>query len=433
MASSSYKVKPADLFGRLGQGIGQGFNEQFPKDVERGRMAQHLENLGKQENLTPLQQLTGTLTAPGITPQGIQSVGNLLERQSIAQALGQGQGQGNAAPPLVNPNQLMNDQTSGKAPSITSRKALEATLKPYIPLSQKDRIAAAQERYPDLYKRDYEKALGLIDKEESIKEAQSNALQGQRQNELGVQNTIEKELGKQKGRFAGDIPSRTYNNLENKAINAVLPVDEGGEDLTEREAAQKYGDQLDDAARDYDAVKQIGNYGFLWSGRDKILRQLKDVRDGFKERDDLENLADSYISETGLSPRKAYYLAFDPADTPKVNNILKSLPVIPKIKLAPGGSMTAGSLPPKNKAELQGKAFKELSENLGDASILAIGEELRNKGYDEDKWFDYVSNKKDKLHLNATQKRELSKDRGIFPTLNDIFLFFGIGKPKMVE
>jgi hypothetical protein len=80
-------IKNADLFGRIGSGIGQGLAEQFPKEMERGRLASGLKNFEQEHaNLNPMQQLARLSAIPGITPQMIQSFSELAKHQNQGNA-----------------------------------------------------------------------------------------------------------------------------------------------------------------------------------------------------------------------------------------------------------------------------------------------------------------------------------------------------------
>jgi hypothetical protein len=82
-------------FGRLGKGIGQGLSEQIPKEIDRYRLSEGLQNLEKDAaNLTPLQQYTRLAAIPGITPSMIQALPEILKNQSTRQAYAKKYGAG---------------------------------------------------------------------------------------------------------------------------------------------------------------------------------------------------------------------------------------------------------------------------------------------------------------------------------------------------
>jgi len=88
----SQKIKQANIFGRLGTGIGQGIAEQAPKEAERYRMQQGLQQLEKESaNLSPTQQYTRALGVPGLIdrPQALQSYADLLRQSGMRGAFKQ--------------------------------------------------------------------------------------------------------------------------------------------------------------------------------------------------------------------------------------------------------------------------------------------------------------------------------------------------------
>ena len=87
----SYQVKPGSLAGRLGSGIGKGLAEQLPQEMERGRLAQGLQQFSKKYPQSPLiQQYANLLSIPGVkeSPQLLQTFGELarLDRRQQAYA-----------------------------------------------------------------------------------------------------------------------------------------------------------------------------------------------------------------------------------------------------------------------------------------------------------------------------------------------------------
>ena len=106
--ASSYKVKPANIFGRIGSGIGKGLAEQLPKEIERGRLASGLKNLG-QAGGSQYEQIAGLLGTPGVTPEIAGAILPYLQqhlaRQEAQKRLGGEQGN------IPQQNQLMPQQS----------------------------------------------------------------------------------------------------------------------------------------------------------------------------------------------------------------------------------------------------------------------------------------------------------------------------------
>src|ERR1700690_3118350 len=81
------QIKQANIFGRIGSGIGKGLSEQLPKEIERNRLAAGLKELGERKDLTPFQAFSAAPSLPGSTPQIQQTSGNLLMQQAYLNGL----------------------------------------------------------------------------------------------------------------------------------------------------------------------------------------------------------------------------------------------------------------------------------------------------------------------------------------------------------
>ena len=194
----------------LGQGLGQGFSEQFPREMERARLSKGLQQFAFQSGqMTPLEQLSYISTIPGITPQMIQSFGELAKQQAQAGAISRGippkggrpgipQPQGEPSPTggpeattskFPFPEGYKPQPKLEKAPTVATPAGTQATIQNYIPptLSQiYDRAGQLYETNPALYKNDPNLAVEAAYKEAQLEEAQINALKGQRQGQRDV-------------------------------------------------------------------------------------------------------------------------------------------------------------------------------------------------------------------------------------------------------
>lgn len=443
----SYSVKQGNIFGRIGSGIGQGLADQIPKEIERNRLSQGLQALETQgSNLSPFQQFSRLSAIPGITPQMIQSGAELLKQGGVRNALVQGSSpQGGQSTPSQQDfknaqfnaaqNQGQNQEGSPESQSLTTRTPLEATLNPYIPKSLpeiQNRAGQLLQQSPGLYPNPQD-ALQAAIQEDAQNQAVNAALQGQRTNEQGIQDRLAAELKNRQETLGAKIPGNVEAELLDKATNSVKPKNQGGEGLTEREAAQKYGKQMDEISRQYQDLYSVGNWSILNRSPQDNKRNLKAIRDKFKERNDLENLADQYITQNGLSPSKAYYLAYPVSDSKSLNNAMVKLPALKKDIVTTSG--TPIRQVPK---DVQQQKSLEASERIGklmdqNSSPLSIAEEFQAKGYDPEVWLNYVQKNRKNLNLTERQARELDKPRNIIPTLNDLWLFSLSGLDKLVE
>lgn len=90
--SGSFKVSQGSTAGRFGSGLGQGLGEALPKEIAQQRLSSGLKNFAQNAgNLSPLQAATQLFSIPGVTPQMVQVLPELLKRQQYAQAMSQQQ------------------------------------------------------------------------------------------------------------------------------------------------------------------------------------------------------------------------------------------------------------------------------------------------------------------------------------------------------
>lgn len=421
-----------NAFGRLGKGIGQGLSEQLPKEIERTRLASGLKNLEQEKNLDPMQFLTRAISIPGITPQAIESLGKLAQQRMKAQGLknfGAGEERPARFPEFAqaSPNARTEE---GLAPSITTRTPIEATLNPYIPKSFKEIQQRAAEMYnidPGFFQHDPNQAIQAATQEDAQEQSINQALQGQRTNEQNVQSTVTSALRDQFDKLGAKVPSNTYSDIENEAINAVKSVKDGGRGLTEQEAMKEYGTKLDKISRDYASLDALGKYTLMGKKPSETAKAIKSLQHKFAERNDLENFANELTARNGLSPSLAFNLAYPLSMDKSLDNEYQSLP-----------SLNTKSYKYKSPQEIKEASriqTKKIAPSLADklnsvASPLSIAHELQRKGYDPVAWLDYLRDHREKLDLTERQARELDKATSFVPPLNDIWLetFGGMGK-----
>ena len=75
-----------NIAGRIGKGFAQGLAEQLPKEVKQGRMSYALEELKKNNNLTPLDQAQKLLRG-GFSPEDLQQFLPLIQQAQERRAL----------------------------------------------------------------------------------------------------------------------------------------------------------------------------------------------------------------------------------------------------------------------------------------------------------------------------------------------------------
>lgn len=412
------------ISGRIGEGFAKGLAEQVPKEIDRYRLSKGLQDLGEEKGLSPYQRFAKLSSIPGVTPQMIQSGSELLKQEGVSNALrSMADKEKETLPPAIsNPFKKEGQTVEKKNPSLTTHQGVQSKVNSFIPKTFeqiRERAGELMNENPALYGNDPDKAIAAATQEEFQNEKINLAEQTRNSNRQSVMDNVESSLRKQSNDLKVDVPPLVYSDIEDKAINSVKPIEEGGEGLTEQQAKKKYGKELDEVSRDYSSVDALGNWGMVASKPGDTKRTIKNLQKKFKDRKELENFADTLIGKNGISPSKAWYLADPVSDHKELNNIVAKLPEI----------MNTRSEDPTFETN---KIAPKLFEKLGEGSPLAVAEELKSRGYDPDAWLDYVSKHKHKLKT-ASQERQLDKPRNFFDTLNDNWLFYFSGLDNLVE
>lgn len=418
------------MFGYIGKGLAQGLVDTVPKEVERYRMGQHLENLGKQENLSPFQRYSGLLTTPGITPQGIQSGERLLSNEARANALNQQ----NAPKPSPSPfpqNQEARKTPASNIPSLTEEENFAKAQESYIPPTIEDRDAMAGDAYnqnPAFFNNDPQKAIEWADQKIAQEEKIATANQARHANLDAIQTKVVDRLGKQYERLGANVPSELYSKIEDEAIQATKPRAKGGKGMTEQQAMKEHGKKLDEASQAFDRMKTWGTWGITDKSANEVLRAMKSTQEEMEKLGATDLYAQQMQADNQTSPKFSYAIAQPVNKIPMLNNFIKGLPEIPTNEGIPGGKGIASQ---KRSIE----TTKEIAPILGEflkrnenASPLAIGYEIEKKGYDLGTWLNWAAENESKLNLRAKQAAQLKIPQNQIGTMADYWLqsFSGI-------
>jgi len=450
VASGSYTVKNANAWGRIGEQVGKGLAESIPREVERSRLSSGLNQFSNESaNLNPVQQLAQLSAIPGVTPQMLQTFGELARQQSRAnafqgqpggqqggfqgeqrggqpQSMGQQQQQQQQMP--VSPFPQFQSAPSQPSPSITREEPLARAQQGYIPPAQQERYQEAERRFtqrPAFYNNDPAQAISEVDREVAIEDQRQQAFERLETKLTGLQ---EKAVGALRGRQAAlsaqGVPENVYSKIEDQFIQDTKAKSEGGRGSPIEQAAKKYGQQLDDIARDYGSVGTIGSWGLTDTSAKKAQQTIKSLQKRFAERGDTENFADQLIAKSGLSPSTAYAMAQPVRDNKELNLAMSKIPFVQRTVQHAGRNPSRGS---NEKIEdIQRKTLeisKILSKSLGKTgSPLAVAYELQKKGYDPQIWLDYLTEHADELDLPPSQQRQLAKPDSLTGTWGDWWL-----------
>lgn len=419
-------IKQGNIFGRIGTGIGKGLAEQLPKEIERGRLASGLKELGEQKGLTPFQQFSGLASVPGVTPQMIQSGSDLLRQQAIINSVNEKNASG--TPPQT-------QQSSPKMPGLspaTTTQSTEAALNPYIPPSGPEQESMARQLMasePQVY-RDIDSARAAISNQVAANTQQSNAKLAKRELEESVQGRAEQKLRDEIGTVGAQIPGTILSSLQQEAVDDVRTGK-----LSPDKAKVEYGKKADAISKDFANIRSWGGLGLIMNDPKSLIQSMGVLQTNAKKGGYQKQAADALIAENGVSPQFAYANMYPVSDIKPLAEELKSLPNIqPRAEKVIGSPGLAGigiSRPKNSNAQaLTLDISPRLAKSMGlEGSPLSISYELDKKGYDSDVWKQYLIDNQDQLNLSSHQKDELQKPKpSFFGWLNDWWLkaFSGI-------
>lgn len=425
-------IKNANIFGRLGSGIGQGLADQIPKEVERSRLSSGLQAFEQEHGtLNPIQQLARLSSIPGITPQMIQSFSDLARQQGMAKSLEKSNtpeqnpyaqnffgGQSPAASPQ-----------ESQVPSITSGGLVSQNQKGYIQPTTAERDAMGAQVFtanPARFQNDPNKALAYVDKEVEIQKDRDLERQKLAERQQGIQDNVVSRLKQQSGNLGVQIPSNIYSAIEDEAIRSVLPTDQGGGGRSEQQAIKEYGKKLDEVSRDYKDLDAMSGAALIGNKSGESLRSINSLQKRFKSRNDTENFADILMSKNNISPMMSYAIADKVSDFPDLNKAINRIPVRKDINESLGLTRFGVTLPLFTDYQAKEKT-REISPGLmkamgQDGSPLAVAYELEKKGYDPQEWLNYLNEHEKEWNPTVKQLRQTSKPQPLVRGLSDYWM-----------
>lgn len=426
------EIPQANIFGRIGSGIGKGLAEQLPKEIERSRMSSGLQELSKKKGLSPLQTFSEAVSIPGVAdrPQLQQTLGDLLRQQSIIDSIREGRNP--RRPPS---NEIESNKSQHPRSTITSAESTEAKLRPYIPLSGEEREAKADELLvsdPQRY-RTIDEARSYVDRVESGNEHQSNSKinkanleqETQQRNETGINEAIQKA--------ASNVPESIRFKLVNDSASKIL-TGEVSVEAARNEAAQ----EAINIAKNLADIQAFGGIGLLAKSAKNSITSFKSIKERAKEGGYRREAAEEMIASGVAGPQVSYAQMYPVKEVKTLNDQLKALPDISpryqKIQGAPGFAGQVSRPDNLTQGEVT-RITRDMAPSLAKAmgaegSPQATAYELEKKGYDSNAFLDWLSENQEKLEfLTNGQKSELSKTQpGFFGKMNDFFFrsFTGI-------
>ena len=347
----SYEVRQPSVSAAVGAGLGSGLSEQIPREVERYRLSSGLSRFADEsKDLDPMQAMARLSAIPGITPQMIQTAGELLKRRAYGGALRQRAGQYGEESPLGGQRNIPREDLPKERESfgqegierergsflnknigaedistLVSPESVEAGLRPEIPLTEEEIRARAQQL--PYYEMDPQGSMQIIRDEDASRVARNENLIKAGQIQEAQQQKISSGLRSTADRFGGvgpdGIPENVYLNVENEAIDAVARGQ-----MTPDQAAKKFSKNIEEIGRDYNDVKGLGNWLMAWGNPAQTLDSIKNLRKNFEKRGDLRNLRDSLVAQNGLSWPMASSQTYPVKKNKPLYGFLKNIPKI---------------------------------------------------------------------------------------------------------
>jgi len=449
-------VKQGDIFGRIGQNLGQGLAEQIPKEVERNRLSQGLQQLNQQKNLSPLEYFTQALGVPGLIdrPQAIQSLSELAKIQN----------QGNAYARAASTNGQQTPNASADLSSVQQKNILDQAARAGLstqqsvnpqtnPLPSTGRVEnnqptpniARNENIPQVIEgnplnqqnlprtrwtpqernqviSDYINQGFLPDQAKQLAADDESRYLGEPEVYKQRQQDIESAKGKVRDSLKRHLETKLQKGGENIYKDVEGPMILNAERGMTRDLILNPKADIDNVANDWSerlyrtAIakgkmatlgKTTGFENFLKGNQTE--KKLQEYQDIFKRSGNLEEFKNILQGDNfGMSPQAAASVAYPPGK--KISQYISNV---------------KSSIHPTNGEQKARKAALEI-ENLGigpDDSILSIARALSEKDpyFDQQAFFDQISENKDQIGLNERQRLELAEGvKNILPNWADL-------------
>jgi len=429
----SYQVKQGDIFGRVGEGLGKGLSEQLPKEVERYRLSQGLQDFEKKHaTSTPFQQAAYLYGIPGMTEEKASNLIRLNEEANARrQAIEEGErnrtptgeqktnnfnqqpqqniNQTNILPPSVEPKSNLKSIVTPESEKAIQTPILKPTPEQIRPLA-----ATLMRESPNLYRtpqQGYEEAERRLNAENAQIQGQQAAATAQQGLANQVKGIFNEKLGQklQKGgtETFSDVIGDIQNDYQNLAEDAVA----NGK-MTAKEAADHYSKEALVLAKALTNLKTLGEKSIFTGSRTANKEAIDSVRKKFEKIGRGREFADYLVSTQNLSMPYARNIAFPIKNNKELNNDLA------KIKTQRYHTSDNG--------QKEIKIANDLSSKIKDTdSLLAIGLQLQNKNYDPQSFMSEIKklNETKKISLSDMQLDEFEKGVNFAPTMGDYYLY----------
>lgn len=421
-------IEQGDIFGKIGKGIGEGLGDQIPKEIERYRLSEGLKRFEQEsQGLSPLQQYTKLAAIPGITPQMLQTLPEILrfsaERQ---QAI-------DAANPTMSAPEGQSPSPVKSLPSKGMSKEAEFRNRRENPIEEANKLAQMQGKglttydpiqtsldeireptQPELFAKRAEilKRNPMLSVDAATRQAEDyfrreNAQKSAKIEQGNRQETVEsKVLAKQEelknylGTLKSDIPSETFDR---SVMRQQYNVANG---MTPTQAANHEKKSMMNLAKSYNSLKNnIGKRSLFEMATPELRRSIKDLKPPFKENNELPLFKNTLVNNLDIGDHLASFETWNPSKKIEKEIINTSVNDDPK--------------------EVAARMARQLSD---EDSLFSMGYLLHKIGQDDKAVVDEIMNlsRNGIIKLNERQVQEGAEYYPVKPKLeDDFFTAFG--------
>lgn len=479
--SGKFTVNQPSIFGRIGTGVGKGLAEQLPKEMDRGRLSEGLNQFAQKSNDPLMKQYAQLLSIPGITPQAVQTFGELAKQQSSRNAYAnrsRGSNQENQPNPGFNlneapqfgqlpgkvqrqnnggyqePSELVRPEETGQ-PQVSPPNPTRPEALPGIPWTQDqylDSVAKYAEQFPNDNPASWEqRARGeearMLSRPEAFQRYDQYLKDKSTEIESEFNKQLKLHLQKEGGETFKDVPGDLQSNMirtierrikQNPRLNVADAVKEGVNQLFEFSksknkvdelATKPFYDFLTPSKRDanYKSLGAISNIYNELDRNDELFQKLRSHSTPV-EKDAQGNVVKPQVIGFGLSPQEAAALSYPVKNQPELKSYIDNVKP-KKIKFGAGtiGGIKGGG-PFEDTAKDAVSHAINIEKYLNDpkASILAIAKELKGKDpyFNERAFFDQIrqDSEEGRIKLWPFQKNELiNAESDVSPNWGDLW------------
>jgi hypothetical protein len=440
-------IKQGNIFGRIGSGIGKGLAEQVPKEIERHRMNQGLQQLEQDSaNLNPQQLFFRALQSYGLAdkPEVVKQIGQLAKNQGMRNSYGNiGQNNEGLQPvsskntidtirntPLVasarnkqnqtQESDIVKPQEEGQ-PQVVQTNPLrpEAIPKnPWTPQRRNQERNAVAKQFPWMEPNEINEMAAENEQRELAQPAAEQAKDAYNQKQSDeIRDAFIKRAELLTQKKGDELFKDVTGEMQNNFIRTVQKDIRENPNLTVEDVVNKRANQLlaipkakrniDNLASSHGILDAINPYA-----RKEVVKKIQDAADIFSKVGDSEELYNILKNKNGFgfSPQWAAWGAYPRSK--KITSFSNS------IKPQLGGDYIKTA---KYYASQVGKL-------IGDEdSVLSVYRELKNKNpnFDDATFFDELRNMKDEARFNDRQRLEFIEgnpdffsnwgDKAVFP------------------